>query len=275
MARARSFVFTLNNYTSEEEEVVKAWDCRYLIFGKEIGESLTPHLQGYVSFACQKTMSALKKYSQRAHWEIARGTPKQAADYCCKDGDVFEKGDRPMSDKEKGECGKQSIKERWDLAKAGSFEQLPPECIKTYEYIRRRSYVPTDRTELENIWIQGPSGCGKSRFCRDNYPVFYSKPMSKWWDGYDLEDVVVLDDFDPKHAEYLTYFLKVWADHYAFNAEVKGGMLKIRPKTVVVTSQYRIEDCFVDPESRDAITRRFKVVDMFPEQTKYASVFNR
>jgi len=44
MERSRNFVFTLNNYTTEEVELVKEWDCKYLIFGKEIGESGTPHL---------------------------------------------------------------------------------------------------------------------------------------------------------------------------------------------------------------------------------------
>ena len=47
--------------------------------------------------------------------------------------------------------------------------------------------------------------------------------MNKWWDGYAGEEVVVLDDFDPRHAEHLSYYLKIWADHYAFNAEVKVG----------------------------------------------------
>jgi len=40
----------------------------------------------------------------------------------------------------------------------------------------------------------------------------------------------------------------------------------VRPSRVVVTSQYRIDDIWEDPETRDAIKRRFEVVDMFPPQ---------
>ena len=54
--------------------------------------------------------------------------------------------------------------ERWDLAKKGRFEDLPPERIKTYEYIRWKY-----QDDLHNIWIFGPSGAWKSRLVRDNY----------------------------------------------------------------------------------------------------------
>ena len=104
----------------------------------------------------------------------------------------------------------------------------------------------------------------ESRWVRDTYQVFYTKPMNKWWDGYAGEEVVVLDDFDPRHAEHLSYYLKIWADHYAFNAEVKGGMIRVRPKTVIVTSQYAIEDCFKETAERDAIARRFRVYQIAP-----------
>lgn len=274
MSRSRCFCFTLNNYTDEEVLHVQGLDCRYLVFGREIGENLTPHLQGYIAFELQKSFAAVKKLIPRAHLEAARGSPKQAADYCCKDGDVFEKGVRPMSQKEKGECGRQSIKERWTLAEAGKFDELPPENIRTYEYIHRKSVIPVDNDKMDNLWIQGLSGCGKSRYCRDTYPGFFTKGMNKWWDGYNLEEVVVLDDFDPKNEEFMSRNLKIWSDHYAFPAEVKCGMMNIRPKVFIVTSQYTIDRCFQEPETRDAIKRRFKVIDMFPAETSYACCFN-
>jgi len=263
--RSRGWVFTINNYTEDDEN--NCFDlhlsCVYMVVGKERGERRdTPHLQGFVYFQSARTFSAVRDKLPRAHISVMRGTVDQAADYCMKEGDYYEHGVRPMSQKRKGECGAEAIAERWRLAKSGSFEELPPEQIKVYEYIYRRSLVVVDRPDLDNVWVFGQSGCGKSRWVRDTHPVFYSKPMSKWWDGYNGEDVVVLDDFDPSHGKFLGYFLKIWADHYAFNAEVKGGMLKIRPKTVIVTSQYRIEDCFESKEDVDAIVRRFKLLNM-------------
>jgi hypothetical protein len=53
--------------------------------------------------------------------------------------------------------------------------------------------------------------------------------------------------------------LKEWSDHYPFQAEVKGSSMVIRPKIFVVTSQYKIEDIFTDPETVSALQRRFQV----------------
>jgi len=255
--RARGWCFTINNYDEADENFVfeLAQESRYVCCGKEVGESGTPHLQGFVYFVNARSLSAMKIMHDTAHWEPMRGTAEQAATYCKKEGDYFEHGNLPTTS---AEAGRQSLQERWALAKEGKFEELPPEFIKTYEYIHRKYLTTTDRPTLDNIWLSGPSGCGKSRWVRDNHEVFYTKGMSKWWDGYAGEDVVLLDDFDPTHGKFLAYYLKIWADHYAFNAEVKGGMLKIRPKLVIVTSQYHLRDCFETPEDKDAIERRFK-----------------
>jgi len=46
--RLRRFVFTLNNYTEEDEEALKefAETTQWFLMGKETGKNSTPHLQG-------------------------------------------------------------------------------------------------------------------------------------------------------------------------------------------------------------------------------------
>nr|WAE42465.1 MAG: replication associated protein [Cressdnaviricota sp.] len=262
MSRSRSWCFTLNNYTELHENAIQnlSDQITYLIYGREIApETGTPHLQGYVYFPNAKTLSAVRKLIPHAHLSLSRGDALSNYNYCSKSGDFVERGVRPKSQEEKGNDGKLAIQQRWDLAKRGKFEELPPEQIKTYEYIHLKYKAVEDREELDNIWIFGESGCGKSRYVRETYPDAYNKPMSKWWDGYTGQSVVVLDDFDPTHGKFLSYFLKIWADHYAFNAEVKGGMMKIRPLTIVITSQYNLEECFDDEKTIAALSRRFKL----------------
>lgn len=271
--RTRGWCFTLNNYVEADYLALLNATCKYVVIGKEVGESGTRHLQGYIYFEREKSLKQVKDLHQKAHWESAKGTANENYAYCTKEGNSEERGVRPSTQTEKGTKGAARIAELWNLARSGNFLQLPPGQIKTWEYIYAKfAPPPQDRTQLWNLWITGPSGAGKSSLVRKTFPTFYSKPMNKWWDGYQREDVVLLDDFDPEHAKYLTYYLKIWADHYAFNAEVKGGMLRMRPSVVIVTSQYSIDQCF-DPntnrESHDAVARRFKVVniahtDIFP-----------
>lgn len=265
MSRSRNFLFTLNNWEIQEYNQLETMtDYQYLIIGKEVGAEGTPHLQGYVHWNNQKTLKAVMKINPKIHWEICKGTPQQNITYCSKDNNFEEWGTKPMSQEDKGERGKAAIAGRWELAKEGRFEELPPEQIKTYEYIFRRYTKVQDRDILDNQWIMGPSGCGKSRSVREQHPpgTFYQKTMNKWWDGYNGEEVVVLDDFDPRHAEKMAYYVKTWMDHYVIHAEVKGGMIQIRPKTLIVTSQYTMAECFKEERDLEAISRRFTVKDM-------------
>jgi len=66
--------------------------CKYVIFGSERGASNTPHYQGFLVFPNGKSLSAAKKVLPTAHWEIKRGTFKQAIDYCKKEGQWVEFG---------------------------------------------------------------------------------------------------------------------------------------------------------------------------------------
>ena len=276
--RSRAWLFTLNNYTELQRQCLIAFPfATYTIVGEEISPTTnTPHLQGYVYLPTMKSIKQMRDVCQ-CHWTIAKGTPQQNQTYCSKEGRFVETGKIPASQSDKGKRGADKIKEMWALAKAGRLEDLPPGQVKTWEYIHMRYGAKvSDRPILDNLWICGPTGCGKSRRVRETHSVFYSKPMSKWWDGYAGEDVVLLDDFAPEHGKYLGYYLKIWADHYAFNGEVKGGMLRIRPKQIIITSQYTLAQCFDEPETVSALSRRFAVEFMGAAipQLRIAPIFN-
>lgn len=82
--------FVLNNWTQTELDKLvtfaKVRGCSY-IYAKEIGESGTPHIQGYINFGKRVSFNVLRKLSPRAHWEKCKGSEKQNVDYCRKDGD--------------------------------------------------------------------------------------------------------------------------------------------------------------------------------------------
>lgn len=90
--------------------------------------------------------------------------------------------------------------------------------------------------------------------------------MNKWWDGYQGEDVVHIDEIDESHTVWIAPYLKKWADKWPFDAEVKGGALCLRPKLVVVTSNYKIEDMGFKDADLPAILRRFRQVEKFTGQ---------
>lgn len=271
--RSRKFIFTKNNYAEKDIEDLPTGlePFRYLVFGKEVAPTTgTPHLQGFVYFSNARTVNSVRRKMDGCHVEVARGTSKQCRDYCIKDGDFYEFGEIPDDDGDRGSAEKERFSVAWDLAKGGRVDEIDADIrVRYYSALRRieKDYMP--RVEglpgVCGLWIHGESGAGKTRAVLSTYPDAFIKPRNNWWDGYQDETIVLIDDLDVYDVQ-LGGKLKHWADFAPFVAETKGSARRIRPVKCIVTSQYTIEEIWNDPKTVAALKRRFTIVEKFKDQ---------
>lgn len=109
--RARGWCITINNYTAQQHSTILEFcksKCEKWIIAKEIGESETPHIQGYMYFTNAISFNTIKSIIPTAHIEKAKGKPEENYNYCSKDGD-FESNMSP--EKSEQELDEEMIQE--------------------------------------------------------------------------------------------------------------------------------------------------------------------
>lgn len=266
--RSRNFVFTWNNYDQASFDILEKLDCRYIVYGKETAPSTgTIHLQGFVCFDNARTLRSLIKLLVGCGYvDVARGSPKQASDYCKKIDDFVERGNLPMSQQEKAVKGQEYWQKQKELAQHGKFDEIDPKLFITHYGSLNRikndfdiKHKVFEETDEKMLWYYGDTGTGKSYTARKNNPGAYLKPLNEWWDGYNDEQVVIIDDFDKRDASLIRH-LKIWSDRYPFIDEVKNSSKKLRPRLLIVTSNYHPSEIWSEKSDLDPILRRFKVV---------------
>jgi len=241
----RYWCFTLNNHSSVE--VPRSLDCKYCIWQEEMGESGTPHLQGYVVFNGPKSLSSLKAVFPTAHWEIRAGTHEQARDYCSKETSRVS-GPWVVGEEPKDKQGQRndliSLKRALDSSSTQQqvWEDHFPVMVKYWkaagEYKRVKSMASPRDSKTVCIVLYGPTGTGKTfsikNFDKDAYWV--TKPPKGsplWMDGYNGQLTVVIDEY----YGWIPYdtLLRI-CDAYPLQLPTKGGHTGFNPSVIFFTS---------------------------------------
>lgn len=241
--RYREFVFTINNYTENDLELLCKLNYRYIITGYEgKEEGKTPHIQGYIYFKDAKTFTSLKKYMPRAHIEVRAkdSTSHAAIEYCKKEGHYDEDGEPPTQ----GE--RTDIKNVANMIKEGKKVKdvamaYPEVYIKFHRGIQAlRNIILSDNKRVDKpevIVYYGRTGTGKSfsafRDTDSNDRYVWGGEQGQWFDGYDGEKHVILEEF---RGQLPFSMLLRLLDKYEMRVQVKGGFVNFVATKIIITS---------------------------------------
>lgn len=267
-SKARDYVWTLNNYTEDELENIARFTGKYLVFGFEIGASGTKHLQGYAEFEGPVTWTRMRKeISERVHIEKRRGTQEQAIAYCKKDASYVEIGTKRVM---KGQGHRTDLDEVGQMVKDGESlmtiaERHPGTWIRYNKGITSLKNVLEEKPKWRDVEVLvywGPTGTGKTRRAMqwgDVYKMNQNTNGTLWFDGYDGEETLLLDDFYGwiKWGELLGMI-----DGYPYRCQTKGGYVYAKWKRVVITSNKPPSEWYHERDIAP-LNRRITRVDKF------------
>jgi len=246
---SKSWCFTVNNYTEDDEKFFNDIELSYSVVGKEVGsDNNTPHLQGFIIFKRAYRLSQLKKLHSRAHWEPAKAA--DAGNYCMKDGNYVIRDYRSQGKRSdlidyaeaiKTVGVKRAVSENPNMGlKYPGGTKFIQQCLLKH---RRVAEPPTV------LWYFGEAGTGKTLSVFEEYDEdeIYVKNCSKgnkWFDGYEQQRVCLFDDFRVDTLDW--NFLLQITDRYPISVEIKGGMIPFNSPIIIFTSPRTIENTFVN-----------------------------
>lgn len=244
-----------------------------------MGQSGTPHLQGYLELPKKQRLVALKQFDglDGAHFERRRGTGQEAIDYCKKDGNFFEFGQpqRPGRRRDLERVRAALDNGSTVLQAVGDDFGLFLQYRKGLDAYRKSRILPRAWKTI-NIVYWGPTGTGKTRWvfdcCMDRALFVYagSSPTSVWFDGYDGHELVLFDDFRGHETIKFEYLLRL-LDRYPMQVPVKGGFCEWAPRKVYITSNTPPDKWYPDIPDCRPLWRRLYSCELV-ESPLYADI---
>lgn len=227
------------------------------------------HWQFIVYYANKKTLDKAKlPFAKEIHIEPTKSSAVEK--YVWKDETHVEGT--------KFEYGKKSFKRNnatdWhmvrDAAKKGKIDEVPADIfVRHYNSLKRieKDYQQTHvRGEQEVKVYWGVSGAGKShRAFTEAGKNFYVKNSNKWWDGYQGEENIILEEFNAEQVPIET--LLRWLDKWPCQVETKGGTTILKTKKWWITTNTAPENWYNESLDRfPALMRRLTQVEEFKDR---------
>ena len=227
---------------------------------------------------------------------VRRGTQQQAIEYCKKQEsrmtpESFLRECRIYNDKltdfEPIEFGAPARQGASESKKTGLDEALDTitadTTVRDFALANRAIYVryhqgieklinharEDRKTKTQTTVIFGDSGAGKTygvfQFAREQKMKVYKLPHIPadgkiWWDGYDTQEIVLIDEYEPKSTSLV--YLQQLCDAYQHKVPYKGGFANFAPKYIFITSNHHPYEWFsgLNVTTFKAFSRRLEKV---------------
>lgn len=264
---------------------------KYLIMGEEFAPSTGKrHFQGYLELMDKMRINQIKNLlnTNEIHLEDAKGNREQNIKYCSKPNKEGEKekqifmNERFSEQKILNQREQQKFNEYIkthsliDIEKkypGRVFNQLGK--IINYKHLHdQKAHTWNGELKYKNYWIYGKQGTGKTSWVyrqAQRLGSLYRKNQNKWWDGYESQKIVLIDDWENgDKSDMFIQFIKQWGDRFSFSGEAKGAHQMIHPGRffLIITSNHSIEESFTKASGVDleAIKRRFSEIEIFEKE---------
>jgi len=277
----RNFCFTHNNYSESDIQRYLDYPFQYLVFAKEVGDSGTPHLQGYAELTGQSRGKTLIKLFPGAHLMALTATKEDAINYI-KDPQQTKAGrehnkQKPAEDElyELGERKHSGTRNDIEIAREllHSRQQINPNehtigTIRAYEKLQKYCTSAGNRSKPRVEWYYGEGGSGKTKraYALGTGTTIYKCDLLDvgWMEGYNFHETVIIDDYNPvRNDEKAFKTLLQMLHEYPFQMNVKNSSVWFVPKTIVITSQnppwfYFSNDPNICMKSEEGLLETFK-----------------
>ncbi|AUF34964.1 putative replication-associated protein [Idotea virus IWaV278] len=227
------------------------------------------HLQGYIHTKRVYTFAQFLRIWPVSHVEAAQGTEAQNYLYCRKnetftgkyrlamEGSVWSRDVQRLQAKSRKDAEMQAIVDKIkqgattaDIARNNTAYFIR-HCNGIPAAVRHHQPAAPATRPVHVILLKGSTGTGKSYWARQlatyQRKRLYCKQIqqdtdTQWFDGYDGQEILLLDDFGRKQIGYRQ--LLTYLDIYALKVQIKGDTVDARWNYVIITTNEEIQEWY-------------------------------